>query len=102
MDPVAQFVEQGKDFVVLQQRRLCRSWFGEVANKRGCGVAACSIGQGVAWLQGEVGSVTILSSTGVQIEIEVADERSALFIIIPDTEDLDIRMPRDIILAILC
>jgi hypothetical protein len=44
--------------------------------------------------------VAILPLTGVQVEIEIANKRAAFVFIIPNTEDLDIRMPRDIILAV--
>jgi hypothetical protein len=46
--------------------------------------------------------MAILPLTGVQIEIKIANERSAFVFIIPDTEDLNIWMPSNIILAVFC
>ena len=42
----------------------------------------------------------ILPLTGVQIEIKIANEGSAFIFVIPDTEDLDVWVPSNIILAV--
>jgi hypothetical protein len=97
MDSVAEFVEESDYFVVLEERWLGFSGLGEVANK-GCGrISTGAIGIKVARLEREVCCVPILSLTRVQIQIEVANKSTTLAFIIPDTEDLDIFMPCNIL-----
>jgi hypothetical protein len=46
--------------------------------------------------------VTILPLAGMQVKVQVTDERAAFIFVIPNAEDLDVFMPENVIFAVLC
>jgi hypothetical protein len=93
-------VEERHDLVMLEQGRFGRCRLGKVAHECSRWVSTGSVGVEISWLKRKVGGVAILSFSGMEIKIEVADEGAAFFFIIPDTENLDIFMPCNIIFAV--
>lgn len=96
MDTVAEFVEEGNDFIVFEEGGFGRCWLGEIANEGRGWVASGAVRVEETGLKIEVGSVAILSWTWVKIEVEITDKSTAFFLVIPDAESLDIFMPEDI------
>lgn len=98
VDTVAELVEQRDDLVVLEQRRLGRRGFGEVAHQRGGRVAALAIAAREAGLQIEVGRVAVLAVARVQVHVQPAHERLLLGVagrglLVVDAELLGVRVP---------
>ena len=93
MDSMTEFVEESHYFIVFEERRFSLRWFGEVAHEGCRGVATRPIGKQKAWLEGEVGCVTIFSFAGMEIKVEVPNEASTFPFIIPNAENLNILIP---------
>jgi hypothetical protein len=94
---VTEFVEEGYYFVVFQEGWLGLGWLGEVTDEGRGGVAPGAVREEEAWLEGEVGCVAVFALAGVEIEVEVADETAAFSFVIPDAEDFDVFVPRDVV-----
>jgi hypothetical protein len=97
VDSVAEFMEEGYYFVVLEEGGLGLGWFGEIADEGGGGVAARAVGEEEAWLEGEVGCVAVFAVAGVEIKVEVADETAAFSFVVPDAEDFDVVVPGNVV-----
>ena len=102
MDAVTEFMEEGDDFLMLEQRWLGFRGFREIADKCCGGVPASTIGIAEAGLEREIRCMAILALTRMKIQIEIPNKRTSFALIIPNAEDLDIFMPRDILCLSSC
>lgn len=69
VDSVAEFVEEGYDFVVFEEGGFGFGGFGEVADESRGGVAACAIWVVEAGLKAEVCCVAVFSWTWVEVKV---------------------------------
>jgi len=96
VNTVAHLVEESDNLIVLQQRGLSSSGLGEVADKGSDGVdTLASLDISVTRSQVKVGSMAVLTRTGMQIKVEPTKEisRLASFRGIPDVELSNILVP---------
>lgn len=49
------------------------------------------------WLEVEVGGMPVLAVAREHVEVEITDETSALSLIVPDAEEFDVLVPRNVI-----
>ena len=97
VDAVAEFVEEGGDLFVLEEAGLLGCRLGEVAYESCDGVVARAVCVDEAGLNVKVCRVAVFAFTGVEVQVEVADEAAALVFGVPDAEDLAVGVPDDIV-----
>lgn len=97
MNTMAELVEQGDHFLMLQQTGFVRGRFRKVADKCSSWIPARSVGLEEARLEVEVGSMAVFALARVQIQVQVANKIVTFRSIVPDAEDNDVVVPCNIL-----
>jgi hypothetical protein len=97
VNPVPQLMKECDYLIMFKKRRFCCCWFRKIANQCCSWITTSTIGVEIPRLKREVCGMTILPWTRVKVKVKIANEAAAFSFIIPDTKDLRILMPRDIL-----